>query len=330
LNKLKSFQSQIYTVNEATFENIALSVFQYQAKENPVYKSYLQMRRIDPVCVHSINKVPFLPIDFFKNQDVKTGSWKEDTHFVSSGTTGSKTSTHRLPDADFYRQNTRLCFEHFFGPVSNYHFLALLPSYLEQSNSSLVAMMEYFIRCSGSLGSGFYLNNLSKLVYDIEELRKKSPKKIVVFGVAFALLDLAEKHSPDLSNCLVFETGGMKGRRKEITREELHEKLKKGFNVDQIYSEYGMTELFSQAYSGVNMNFKCPPWMRVLARDSNDPFLVGMVNKPGGLNVIDLANLHAIAFIETGDMGRVWLDGSFEVLGRLDNSDIRGCNLLAE
>lgn len=327
---LKSFQSQIYTVNEATFENIALSVFQYQAQGNPVYKYYLELRKINPVYVKSLHEIPFLPIDFFKTHVVKTGSWEGDTLFTSSGTTGLKTSTHRVKDINFYLMNARLCFEHFFEPVDNYHFLALLPSYLEQQNSSLVAMMDYFMKVSGSSNSGFYLNDLSKLVEDIEELKKTSQKKIVVFGVTFALLDLAEKHAPDLGDCLVFETGGMKGRRNEITREELHRILKRGFKVDQIYSEYGMTELFSQAYTRGGTHFNCTPWMRVLARDSNDPFQVGLVNKSGALNVIDLANIHSVAFIETGDLGRVWKDGSFEVLGRLDYADIRGCNLLAE
>lgn len=327
---LKSFQSQIYTVNEATFENIALSLFGYQAQENPVYKYYLELRKINPLHVKSIHEIPFLPIDFFKTHIVKTGLWEDDTFFTSSGTTGLKTSIHRVKDINFYLQNARLCFENFFGPLERYHFLALLPSYLEQRNSSLVAMMDYFMKVSGSPNSGFYLDDLSRLVEDVVRLKKTSQKKIVVFGVTFALLDLAEIHAPDLSNCLVFETGGMKGRRSEITREELHWILTKGFNVDQIYSEYGMTELFSQAYTKGNTLFNCPPWMRILTRDSNDPFQVGLINKPGALNVIDLANVHSVAFIETGDMGRVRENGSFEVLGRLDNADIRGCNLLAE
>ncbi|MDL5049356.1 hypothetical protein QQ054_25405 [Oscillatoria amoena NRMC-F 0135] len=334
MEKLKSFQSQIYTVNESAFGNIALSIFRYQAVHNPIYRLYLEARNISPNSVNSINEIPFLPIEFFKTHLIKTGSWNEEAIFSSSGSTGLSTSSHPVYDLSFYRNNTRLCFQNFFGPISGYHFLALLPSHLERSNSSLVSMMAHLIHSSGQTsgfdGTCFYLNNLSQLVEDIDMLRSRSVRKIVVFGVPFALLELAETYAADLKGCLVFETGGMKGRRKELTRSELHTALKKGLQVDRIYSEYGMTELFSQAYTQGGSTFACPPWMRILARDLTDPFQVGLTNKPGGLNVIDLANLYTCAFIETSDMGTVLANGEFEVLGRMDNAEIRGCNLMAE
>jgi phenylacetate-coenzyme A ligase PaaK-like adenylate-forming protein len=330
LEKPKGFQSQIYTVNEATFENIALPVFRYQALHNPIYRQYIEARRINPEKITVIEEIPFLPIEFFKTRAVKTGNWNEEALFASSGTTGTAVSSHYIQDVSFYLNNARKCFEHFFGPLNGYHFLALLPSYLERKNSSLVTMMEHFIQASGSRGSGFYLSDLGQLVNDVKKLNARGERTVVVWGVAFALLDLAETYSPDLRNCLVVETGGMKGRRKEVTRDELHEILKNGLQVDRIYSEYGMTELLSQAYTGKDGRFQCPPWMRVLARDITDPTFVGQRNKAGGLNVIDLANLHSIAFIETGDMGTVFEDGSFEVSGRLDNTEVRGCNLMAE
>ena len=332
MEKLKSLQSQIYTVNEVSFGNIALSVFRYQAICNPLYSRYLEARNIRPDTVSSVTQIPFLPIAFFKTHTVKTGEWNEETVFYSSGTTASTVSRHSVYDLSFYLNNTRLCFEERFGPLSGYHFLALLPSYLERKNSSLVAMLRHFMLASGQsmVTNGFYLDNLAQLVEDITLLRKTSSRKIVVFGVTFALLDLAEKYAPDLRGCLIFETGGMKGRRKEITRQELHAVLKSRLGVDCVYSEYGMTELFSQAYSKGGTLFTCPSWMKVLARDITDPLQVGQFNKSGGLNVIDLANLHTCAFIETGDIGTVLNDGTFEVLGRLDNAEIRGCNLMAE
>lgn len=326
----KSFEAQIYTVNEATFGNIALLLFRYQARHNAVYRRYIEARNVQPDAVRTLHEIPYLPIDFFKFHDVKTGDWQAETSFTSSGTTQQVTSTVPVRNINFYLQNSRRCFEFFFGPLTGYHFMALLPSYLERQHSSLVAMMQYFIRASESPQSGFYLNDLNKLVADIRYLKKSASRKIVLWGVPFALLDLAERFSPDLSGCLVFETGGMKGRRAEITREELHYRLLKGLNAEAVYAEYGMTELLSQAYTRGTNSFFCPPWMRVLARQTDDPLTVGITNKTGGLNVIDLANINTAAFLETGDIGKVTAEGSFEVLGRLDNTDIRGCNLLAE
>jgi hypothetical protein len=229
----------------------------------------------------------------------------------------------------FYLDHAVRCFEEFFGAITEYNFLALLPSYLERKDSSLVAMMDHFIKKSGSTSSGFYLSNISKLLDDLQNLKEQG-RKTILWGVSFALLDLAENKKPDLSHCLVFETGGMKGRRIEITKQELHERLCEGLNVDQIYSEYGMTELLSQAYSKGASTLYCPPWMKVVGRDLSDPFQKGLLGETAGINVIDLANWHSIAFIETEDLGKVYTDGSFEIQGRIDNSDIRGCNLMVD
>lgn len=326
METFKSFERQLYGVNDNTFEDIALQLFRFQAVHNPLYRQFLLNLRINPDKIHSIEAIPFMPISLFKRHEVKTGNWKAEEVFRSSGTTGSVTSSHHIYNLRFYLDHALKCFECFFGPVSDYHFLALLPSYLERKDSSLVVMMDYFIKKSGSESSGFYLHNTQQLLADLEKLRK-SPKKTILWGVTFALLDLAET-APDLSHCLVFETGGMKGRRAEITRLELHENLKKGLNVPHVYSEYGMTELLSQAYSRGSERFFCPPWMKILGRDLSDPFKKGLQNETAGINVIDLANWHSIAFIETEDLGKTFADGSFEVMGRIDNTDIRGCNLM--
>ena len=311
-------------------DDIALHIFRYQATHNPIYASYIHHLGVRIESVKQIRDIPFLPISFFKNHILKSGSWKEETFFTSSGTTGKLTSTHYIADLNFYLRHAEKCFEHSFGQLNQYHILALMPSYLERENSSLIAMMGSFIEKSESEYSGFYLFEQEKLIQDIKNLKKRGDKKILLWGVSFALLEMAEKYQPDLQGCLVFETGGMKGRRKEVTRQELHGVLKKYFNISNVYSEYGMTELLSQAYTKGGDIFYLPPWMKVIAREPADPFEKGFVNRNGGLNVIDLANFHSISFIETEDAGKVFADGSFEVLGRLDNSDVRGCNLLVE
>ena len=320
----------MYTVNERNLDDIVLRLFRYQARHNPVYASYLNHLAINPEDIKRINEIPFLPISFFKNHTLKTGTWEGETYFTSSGTTGQSTSVHHVADLNFYLQHAERCFTHFFSPLSDYHFFALMPSYLERENSSLIAMMNSFIQKSNSEYSGFYLDDYDKLLKDVGLARKKSNKKIILWGVSFALLDIAEKHAPDLNDCLVFETGGMKGRRKEIVRQDLHDQLKKGFNVDRIYSEYGMTELLSQAYTDGGNSFKTPPWMKIIVRDVADPFEKGQIGRGGGINVIDLANFRSISYIETEDSGTVFANGSFEVMGRIDNSDRRGCNLLVE
>jgi phenylacetate-coenzyme A ligase PaaK-like adenylate-forming protein len=329
LDTFKGFNPDIYSVNEQNFEDIALQLFHFQAENNPVYKSFISHIPCNIRSVSKLAQIPFLPISFFKNHVVKTGAWVPEAKFTSSGTTGQQTSTHMVKNLDFYLTHSAQCFKYFFGDVEDYHFLALLPSYLERRDSSLVSMISYFIEKSHSRFSAFYLQNIGKLLEDLEKLRKDG-KKTVLWGVTFALLDLAERYHPDLSHCLVFETGGMKGRRAEITRPELHSILCGGFNVREIYSEYGMTELFSQAYTEGKSAFYCPPWMRILVRDMTDPFQKGLLNESGGINVIDFANTDSVAFIETEDIGKVYADGSFEVLGRFDNSDVRGCNLMVE
>lgn len=326
----KSLASKLYTLNEAGFADIALDVFRFQAYRNPVYRDWLAYLKINPLAISSLAEVPFLPISLFKTRQIKSGEWPSETTFKSSTTTGGIPSTHHVRNLLFYLNHAQCCFEHFFGPVTDYHFFALLPSYLERGGSSLVAMINHFIHKSGSSLSNFYRADTEKMLTDMDQARRDGGRKILVWGVTFALLDLVEAHHPNLSDCLIFETGGMKGRRKELTRAELHKTLKSSFGVDKIYSEYGMTELFSQAYTLGGSAFYCPPWMRVYTREIGDPFVLTEKNKPGGLNIIDLANVDTISFIETEDAGLILADGGFEVTGRLDNTDIRGCNLMVE
>jgi phenylacetate-coenzyme A ligase PaaK-like adenylate-forming protein len=324
------FRTQIHGINDHSFTDIALRVFRYQAQFNPVYQRYLAYRKVNYQSVKQLSDIPFLPITFFKSHRLATGNWPPAGYFESSGTTGRMSSLHYFPDHAFYAAHTRQNFEWFFGPVGQYHFFALLPSYLERGHSSLVTMLHAFIRQSGSPYSGFYLHDTDAMLQQMEEARRKDGRKVMLWGVTFALLDLAEKHAPRLGDCVVLETGGMKGRREEITREALHAQLTQAFGVERIYSEYGMTELFSQAYTRGGTRFYTPPWMKVLVRDLYDPFAVGLTGKTGGINIIDLGNVHSVAFIETADLGRAYADGSFEVLGRIDNSEVRGCNLLVE
>lgn len=269
--------------------------------------------------------IPFLPITFFKTHEVTSGRWAPEVIFTSSGTVDKDVSRHFIPSLPFYLQHSQKIFESFFGPLEQFHVLSLLPSYLERTGSSLVAMAKHFILESKSPFSGFYLNDLDRLAASLERL--KGERKVLLLGVSFALLELAENYDIDLGHCLVMETGGMKGRRKEIIRLELHEILRKNLNIERVCSEYGMTELLSQAYSFGEGMFRCPPSMKVLVKEVNDPFSEVILTS-GRINVIDLANTHSCAFIETQDLGRLCQDGHFEVLGRMDNSDIRGCNLI--
>ena len=326
MDRFHLFQEKLYQVNAENFNSIALDLFQIQAKGNPVYRRWIEILGIQPEKVASLLDIPFMPISFFKSQRIQTGHWDWKDEFTSSSTTGHSLSRHGIKDLVFYLNHAEKCFRSSFGPPAEYHILALLPSYLERQGSSLVAMLDHFIRISQSSYAGFFLNQTDKLLSQVDKLKGEG-KKVMLWGVSFALLDLAEKHQPDLSHALVIETGGMKGRRKELTREELHGLLKSGLNVDRVFSEYGMTELYSQAYSKGSNCFYPPPWMKVIIRDVNDPFRKGLIHETGGINVIDLANFHSMAFLETEDLGRVYPDGSFEVLGRFDNSELRGCNL---
>lgn len=325
MDTFKSFASKIYSLNDQSFDEIALEIFKLQAVYNPVYEAFIRNIGIKVNDVQSINDIPYLPISFFKTQVVQCGTWAPQTFFTSSGTTASIVSRHAVADLSFYQYHTRKCFEFFFGPLEDYHFLALLPSYQERQGSSLIAMIDHFILTSVSPQPGYYLTDYSKLIQD---LARPTSRKLVLWGVSFALLDLVEHGAIDLQHCMIFETGGMKGRRKEITREELHTTLKNNFNVASIYSEYGMTELFSQAYTDGTSLFKSPPWMKIVGRELGDPMAKGLHCETAGINVIDLANWQTISFIETEDVGKVYHNGTFEVLGRMDNSDIRGCNLM--
>ncbi len=315
----------LYPLNDGAFEEIALNLFRLQSVENKVYQRYITYLGVEVEKVNSICDIPFLPISLFKSQTVVCGAWTPELIFSSSGTTGQEVSHHLIPSLDLYLRHSQKIFEGYFGPLDQYHVLCLLPSYLERTGSSLVAMANHFINESKSLFSGFHLNDLDRLVSKLEAL--KGNRKVLLLGVSFALLDLAEQYEVDLSHCIVMETGGMKGRRQEITRKELHEILCKNMNIGKVYSEYGMTELLSQAYSSGEGLFRCPSSMRVILREVNDP-RSPEVFSIGAINVIDLANFHSCAFIETQDLGRFHQDGHFEVLGRMDNSDLRGCNLM--
>lgn len=314
--------------SDDAFEALALKVFKFQFERNRVYRSFCDLLYKHPSDVKNINDIPFLPIEFFKTRKVISGETNAEIIFESSGTTGQQTSKHHVSDLKLYRRSFRTGFQKFYGNIEDYVVLALLPSYLERQGSSLVFMVNDLIAKSKASESGFFLDNLPDLKERLMRL-DKADKKVLLIGVSFALLDLIENDSFQLKNTIIMETGGMKGRRKEMIREELHTTLKKGFGVQNVHSEYGMTELLSQAYSQGNGIFKCPNWMKVLSRDTEDPLGIQMIGKTGGLNVIDLANIDSCAFIATQDLGTVYKDGNFEVKGRFDHSDIRGCNLMA-
>lgn len=325
MQTFESISEDLYPINEESFKKIALRLFRLQAVSNPIYKSYLTALGVDREEVRTIQHIPFLPITFFKSQTVCCGDWKPEITFTSSGTGMQEVSRHAIPSLSFYLRHSQKIFEDNFGPLSQWHVLCLLPSYLERTGSSLVKMADHFIKESRSPFSGFYLNDLDGLAHQLEELRGKG--KVLLLGVSFALLDLAEQFELDLSHCRVMETGGMKGRRLEITRAELHEILCVNFNINKVCSEYGMTELLSQAYSTGDGLFCCPASMKLVIKEISDPFGQEILTS-GKINVIDLANANTCAFIETQDLGRLHQNGQFEVLGRMDNSEVRGCNLL--
>jgi len=315
---------RIFGINsDEQFQKLALEIFKFQATENPVYNAYLNHLGIQPESVKTLDEIPFLPVEFFKNYSVVTGDRDHEMIFESSGTTGENTSKHYVCNLELYRQSFTTTFKQFYGNPSDYCILALLPSYLERENSSLVYMANELIHQSDHPCSGFFLNDFKGLICQLETLRKKQHPTLLL-GVSFALLDLAENFPLDLKNTIVMETGGMKGRREELTRKELHEQLCLGLKLGSIHSEYGMTELLSQAYSKKDGIFHAPPWMRVLIRDPYDPFSLMSRDSSGGINIIDLANLYSCSFIASQDIGKLTPEGGFEVLGRFDNSDIRG------
>lgn len=317
--------TNIFSISsEYEFEQKSLEIFDFQYINNAVYRQFCDLLKRTPKNVKSIHEIPFLPIEFFKTHSVVCGDTSQTTLFTSSGT-GGQTSNHYVKDISIYEESFRKGFEFFYGDVKKYTILALLPSYLERSGSSLIYMFDNFIKENEN--SGFFLNNTEILVSKLQKLEEKGEKTLLI-GVSFALLDLVEKHQFELKNTIVMETGGMKGRRKELIREELHEILQNRFGVQHIHSEYGMTELLSQAYSSSNGIFRPVPWLKILIRDPEDAFSFFETGKSGGINIIDLANVNSCSFIATQDVGRLHSDGAFEVLGRFDNADIRGCNLL--
>ena len=311
--------------NNISFEKRALRLFKEQSQKCLPYKKYLQFLNTDIESVCSLAEIPFLPIQFFKTHSIIAKGKKPAIRFSSSGTTGMERSQHLVADLSLYEYSFRTAFELFYGDIEKYRFIALLPSYLEREGSSLIYMCEDLIKRSKHPQSGFYLNNLGEL----SEILKED-KPTILLGVTYALLDLIKLGPFRLKNTIIMETGGMKGKRKEILKEELHQTLCNAYGVDLIHSEYGMTELLSQAYSKGNGRFSTPHWMRVFCRDIEDPLSLSGKEKKGGLNIIDLANINSCAFIATQDLGRVFSDQSFEVLGRFEQSDIRGCNLLVQ
>lgn len=320
---------QIFSANEENFDSIALNVFRFQYEHNEIYRLFCNGIKRNPENVFSVETIPFLPVEFFKTQKIYSSEKEPEIVFTSSGTTGQITSSHFVADKEIYTESFLRAFRLFHGDPAEWTILALLPSYLEREGSSLVFMADSLIRESKNLDSGFYLHNYAELSEKLTALNA-AKKKVLLLGVTYALLDLAEQFPQNLSNITIMETGGMKGKRKEMIREELHTVLKNAFQVNAIHSEYGMTELLSQAYSNGEGIFRCPPWMKIVIREMNDPFALAQNGKTGGVNIIDLANLYSCSFISTSDLGKICDNNSFEILGRFDNSDVRGCNLMVE
>ena len=324
---MRELYTSFETITKATFNSQALKLFRFQYENNSIYRSYCNLINVDPSEVNEINKIPFLPIQFFKTHDLNFDKSPPQIKFESSRTTGQNPSIHNVNDLNLYIKSFNKAFSHFYGNIEDYVILALLPSYLERSGSSLVFMADYLIKKTKRVESGFYLDDWDSLRKKLISLESKSQKTILL-GVTFALLEGAEKFRWNLKNTIIMETGGMKGMGKELVRSALHKKLKDRYKVTKIHSEYGMTELLSQAYSKGNGIFRCPPWMKVISRSIEDPFEILTPRKIGALNIIDMANIDSCAFIASQDVGRVYFDGSFEVLGRFDQSEIRGCNLM--
>jgi len=312
--------------SDEEFETTALAVFQFQYNTVKVYRDFCDLLKVDPTSVQNLEDIPFLPIQFFKSHKILADNSDIEKIFFSSGTMGIGTSKHFVNDLSLYKKSFLTTFTNYFGDLEELCVLALLPSYLEQENSSLVFMADELIKKTNNPHSGFYLDETEALIEKLQYF-ESSNQKTILLGVSYALLDLIEQQSFHLKNTIIMETGGMKGRRKEMIKEELHHLLKKGFGVSTIYSEYGMTELLSQAYSKGDGIFTCPPWMKVITRDTEDA-QSKVMEQTGGINIIDLCNLYSCSFIATQDLGKTYADGSFEILGRFDDSDIRGCNLM--
>jgi len=326
----KLLKDRIFQISsQDEFKLMALEIFNWQAVSNKIYNEYLKILKIDPKKVASLEEIPFIPIELFKTNKIITDDTKPALKFESSGTTGAIRSIHWIVDPELYISSFTECFRIFYGSPEDYCILALLPSYLEQKDSSLVYMANGLIGLSKHKNSGFYLNNLAVLSEILKELESNG-QSVILLGVSFALVQLAEKFPVNLKYTIIMETGGMKGKREEMTRDELHFILRGAFHVDEIHSEYGMAELLSQAYSKGQGIFHTPPWMKIMIRDTYDPFAYLPDGKSGGINIIDLANIYSCSFIATQDIGKIIPSGGFEVLGRFDNSDLRGCNLMLE
>ena len=323
-------EDKIFNVQKHGFEQIALELFKLQSTENILYRSFIEAINIDPGKVNNVASIPFFPVSFFKNHDVVTGTFEPDVIFESSGTTQTGNSRHIVKSANLYRRSFTYAFQLFYGSPGNWCIAGLLPTYLERKNSSLVMMVNDLIGLSKHTSSGFYLYEHEKLA-ELIRYNEAASQKTLLIGVTFALLDLAEHFRFPLKHTTIMETGGMKGRRKEITRAEVHETLREAWKLDFIHSEYGMTELLSQAYSSGNGLFRCPPWMKIILRDEDDPLTIkplSAATQSGLINVIDLANIYSCSFIATDDIGKLYPEGSFEVIGRMDSSDVRGCSLM--
>lgn len=327
-------ENSIFAASAENFEALAMRVFEFQYEYNAVYRRYCGLLNKDPDTVDQLSDIPFLPVSFFKHHDIRVHHFEPEVIFESSGTTNTVNSRHLVKDLSLYRKSFTKAFEKFYGPADTYCILGLLPNYIERGNSSLVLMVDELVKRSGHPLSGFYLYDTDKLYQTLlhNEIRRE---RTLLIGVTYALLDFAERYPMQLRHTVVMETGGMKGRRDELTRQQVHDILKKQLGLSHIHSEYGMTELLSQAYSRGEGIFHCPSWMKILLRAEDDPFHITgsseAADKPlsGLINIADLANIHSCAFIATDDVGRLHANGSFEVLGRMDNSDIRGCSLLA-
>lgn len=319
-------ESSIFSIgSEDEFNELALEIFRFQFKSVKPYREYCELLNIKANQIQSVDDIPFIPIELFKTHDFISEALTQKQIFTSSGTTGSQVSRHLVASLDLYEQSFLKCFEQFYGPVHEYRVLALLPAYLERKGSSLVYMADKMIQLSDHTDSGFFLDDLTSLK---TLLLEKDARKTLLIGVSFALLDLVETGAMQLENTIVMETGGMKGRKKEMTRQELHAELQAGFGLQEIHSEYGMTELLSQAYARTQGAFEKPPWMKIKIRDVNDPLSPAIQGKTGGVNIIDLANLYSCSFIATSDLGRQLPNGNTEILGRFDFSETRGCNLM--
>ncbi len=320
--------SRVFEIkDEASFRETALEIFRLQSRHNPVYREYIRSLKRNPEDVRELSEIPFLPVEFFRSHKVLMEGITVKRVFESSGTGTGLRSRHYIADTGLYEKSFISTFRHFYSDPRRYCILALLPSYLERKNSSLVYMADGLIRMSAHAGSGFFLDNTGELIELITNCEEQQIPCLLL-GVSFALLDLAEHFSLALDHTIVMETGGMKGRREEITREAMHSLLESRWGISQVHSEYSMTELLSQAYSKGKGLFRCPSWMKIMVRDIYDPFSYLPPGVNGAINIIDLANIYSCSFIESRDLGKLLPDGSFKVSGRLDNSDIRGCNLL--